>query len=125
MSEPQTPTETAGDPAMTMTSADQRTQAPSPRPARRPGDAIVLDGVTVRYETQAKPARTVLSDIDLTIAKGEFVALVGRSGCGKTTLLNLVAGLVDPSAGSATVLGTQPRAARGQAGCARRERPGS
>ena len=58
----------------------------------------------------------MLSGIDLTIAKGEFTALVGRSGCGKTTLLNLVAGLVDPSAGSVTVLGAQPRAARGHLG---------
>jgi NitT/TauT family transport system ATP-binding protein len=112
MNKPQTPTDTAGDPAMTITSSDQRAQAPPPQPAQRHGDAIALSGVTVTYETPGHAARTVLSGIDLTIAKGEFTALVGRSGCGKTTLLNLVAGLVDPSAGSVTVLGTRPRAAR-------------
>ena len=96
---------------MTTTSADQRTQPTAPR-SPRAGDAIALDGVTVTYPTAGHAARTVLSGINLTIAKGEFTALVGRSGCGKTTLLNLVAGLVDPSAGSVTVLGSQPRAAR-------------
>lgn len=77
-----------------------------------PGSAVALDGVTVTYTAPGHVDRTVLSGIDLTIPKGEFTALVGRSGCGKTTLLNLVAGLVDPAAGSVTVLGTQPRAAR-------------
>jgi NitT/TauT family transport system ATP-binding protein len=41
-----------------------------------------------------------LGGVDLTIASGEFVALLGASGCGKSTLLRLVAGLADPSAGS-------------------------
>ena len=40
-----------------------------------------------------------LRDIDLDIAKGEFVALIGHSGCGKSTLLNLIAGLTLPSQG--------------------------
>ncbi len=40
-----------------------------------------------------------LKDIHLTIAKGEFVALIGHSGCGKSTLLNLIAGLTTPTAG--------------------------
>jgi nitrate/nitrite transport system ATP-binding protein len=40
-----------------------------------------------------------LRDIDLTVAQGEFVALIGHSGCGKSTLLNLIAGLLKPSAG--------------------------
>jgi NitT/TauT family transport system ATP-binding protein len=92
---------------MTMTSAG-RPQRQVP-PAT---DAIAIGGVTVTYSTPGHDVRTVLSGIDLTIPKGEFTALVGRSGCGKTTLLNLVAGLLDPSAGSVTVLGTEPRSAR-------------
>ncbi len=40
-----------------------------------------------------------LRDINLTIAKGEFVALIGHSGCGKSTLLNLMAGLTTPTNG--------------------------
>jgi NitT/TauT family transport system ATP-binding protein len=116
MSEPQMPTDMAGEPAMTMTSATRRTQAVPPQAQQSPGAAVTLAGVTVTYATPGHPERTVLSGIDLTIAKGEFTALVGRSGCGKTTLLNLVAGLVDPSAGSVSVLGQPPRAARGHLG---------
>jgi len=41
-----------------------------------------------------------LTDIDLQLAKGEFVSLIGHSGCGKSTLLNLVAGLTSPSTGT-------------------------
>ena len=40
-----------------------------------------------------------LRDINLEIAKGEFIALIGHSGCGKSTLLNLIAGLLMPSGG--------------------------
>src|SRR5205085_5947951 len=40
-----------------------------------------------------------LRDINLTIAKGEFIALIGHSGCGKSTLLNLIAGLTTPTEG--------------------------
>lgn len=50
-----------------------------------------------------------LQDIDLTVADGEFVALVGPSGCGKTTLLNIIAGLehhTEP--GTVTVNGQEP-----------------
>jgi nitrate/nitrite transport system ATP-binding protein len=41
-----------------------------------------------------------LRDINLTVAKGEFVTLIGHSGCGKSTLLNLVAGLLVPTSGA-------------------------
>src|SRR3954454_7925283 len=74
--------------------------------------AIVLRGVDATYPDPSGGTRSVLSDVDLTIPAGEFTALVGRSGCGKTTLLNMVAGLVDPTAGRLNVLGKAPRAAR-------------
>src|SRR5436309_2128 len=41
-----------------------------------------------------------LRDINLTVAKGEFVTLIGHSGCGKSTLLNLIAGLLVPTSGA-------------------------
>ncbi len=44
-------------------------------------------------------------DVSFTVAKGEFVALVGESGCGKTTLLRLIAGLEPPTAGTITLAG--------------------
>ena len=47
-----------------------------------------------------------LRGVDLTIAKGEFVALMGPSGCGKTTLLNLVGGIDLPSRGAIWIEGT-------------------
>ena len=40
-----------------------------------------------------------LREIDLSVAKGEFVTLIGHSGCGKSTLLNLIAGLIVPTSG--------------------------
>ena len=53
-----------------------------------------------------------LSDIDLTIGRGEFVSLIGPSGCGKTTLLRVIADLEKPTGGSISVNGVSPEAAR-------------
>ncbi|MCH8181230.1 MAG: ABC transporter ATP-binding protein [Proteobacteria bacterium] len=54
------------------------------------------------------PAHTpVFAQVDLDVAVGEFVAIVGESGVGKSTLLNCLAGLDTPSAGTVTVLGTE------------------
>ena len=56
--------------------------------------AASLDGALVRY-----PGRAPLGPVDLTIATGEIVAVVGASGAGKSTLLRLLAGLEPPSEG--------------------------
>jgi|SRR6266545_3853769 putative ABC transport system ATP-binding protein len=65
---------------------------------------IEVRGVTKRYRRGGETIE-VLHDIDLDIARGEFVALMGPSGSGKTTLLNLISGLDTPTAGSIVVDG--------------------
>jgi NitT/TauT family transport system ATP-binding protein len=52
------------------------------------------------------PGRTVLADLSFDVAPGEFVAVLGPSGGGKSTLLRLVAGLLQPAAGQLLVKGT-------------------
>jgi putative ABC transport system ATP-binding protein len=57
---------------------------------------LSLEGVTRRFgESQS----AVLAGIDLTVRAGDRIALTGRSGCGKTTLLNIMAGLDRPDSG--------------------------
>lgn len=65
--------------------------------------AIVIKGVSHTYRDHA-----AVADVSFTLAEGEFATLVGSSGCGKTTLLNMVAGLVQPSSGTVSVLGQAP-----------------
>ena len=59
---------------------------------------IDIVGVDQVFKTKKGPF-CALQGIHLTIAKGEFVALIGHSGCGKSTLLNLIAGLTTPTQG--------------------------
>ena len=61
---------------------------------------VSLGAVSVR-----RPGALILRRVDLTVSPGEAVALFGGNGSGKTTLLRLVATLVRPSSGSATILG--------------------
>ena len=60
---------------------------------------IEIQNVAQTFKTK-KGLFPALRDINLTVAKGEFVTLIGHSGCGKSTLLNLVAGLTMPTAGT-------------------------
>ena len=60
---------------------------------------IEIQGVDQTFKTKKGPF-CALKNVNLTVAKGEFVALIGHSGCGKSTLLNLIAGLTTPSEGS-------------------------
>jgi NitT/TauT family transport system ATP-binding protein len=68
------------------------------------GTEIELRGVSKRF-TARKRETLALSDIDLGIRKQEFVTLLGQSGCGKTTLLRILAGLTQPTAGEVTIAG--------------------
>jgi len=56
--------------------------------------------------------RNALSGVDLDVPEGEFVALIGASGCGKTTLLNVIAGLVPATGGTVTISDTPAVAGR-------------
>jgi len=59
---------------------------------------IELRGVSFKYGGPEAP--NILSDITLDIAPGRMIAFVGRSGCGKTTLIKLIAGLLEPTEGT-------------------------
>jgi ABC-type multidrug transport system fused ATPase/permease subunit len=63
--------------------------------------------VTFRYPT--RPDNPILTDLDLDIPAGATVALVGKSGCGKSTIVNLLQRFYDPSAGSILINGIDLR----------------
>jgi ATP-binding cassette subfamily B protein len=67
-------------------------------------DAISLHGVSYGYQ----PGHPVVTAIDLVIPRGVKVALVGRTGAGKTTIMNLMAGLFAPWEGTARICGIDP-----------------
>jgi NitT/TauT family transport system ATP-binding protein len=73
--------------------------------------AVELRGVSKSFAAR-RGAVLAVQDIDLTIARGEFVSLIGPSGCGKSTLLRIVADLLQPSAGEVRVNGKPARQAR-------------
>ncbi len=75
--------------------------------AARPVD-ISVRGLAVSFGQR----RNALSGVDLGVREGEFVALIGASGCGKTTLLNVIAGLVPAAGGTVTVRNGPPAAGR-------------
>ena len=70
--------------------------------------SLQVRGVTVVYPGRTATERVhALDNIDLTIDRGDFVVALGASGCGKTTLLSLIAGFIAPSKGD-MLLGGRP-----------------
>ncbi|TGV52673.1 ATP-binding cassette domain-containing protein [bacterium M00.F.Ca.ET.141.01.1.1] len=63
---------------------------------------LVLDNISIHYDGQPAPA---VERVSINVAGNDFVVLVGRSGCGKTSLLNVAAGLVAPARGTASING--------------------
>ena len=67
--------------------------------------AIELINVSRRFLTPDGKSMTAIRDFTMTVERGEFVAVVGPTGCGKSTTLNLVTGLASPSSGEVRVFG--------------------
>lgn len=75
-------------------------------PKAAPADAAIdISNVTMTFASRDQSAYTALRDLDLRVEPGEFCAIVGPTGCGKSTALTLVAGLQRPSAGTVRVHG--------------------
>ncbi|SES95551.1 ABC transporter ATP-binding protein [Oceanicella actignis] len=87
-----------------------RTAAASDDAASRPA-VIEARGLSLTFPADDGPVHA-LSDVDLTIRKGDFVSFIGPSGCGKTTFLRVIADLEQPTAGEVRVNGMTPREAR-------------
>jgi NitT/TauT family transport system ATP-binding protein len=67
--------------------------------------AIELRDVSQRFVTPDGRSLTALRNFDMTVRRGEFCAVVGPTGCGKSTTLSLIAGLARPSAGAVRIMG--------------------
>jgi ATP-binding cassette subfamily B protein len=81
-----------------LSARDTIADAPVPRDLPRPvRGEIIFDGVTFHYPT--RPSQSALEAMDLTIRPGETVALVGPSGAGKTTVIQLIQRFYDPDKG--------------------------
>ena len=83
-----------------------RAPAAPKEPSAPPQDAAVsFRGVSLSYRSVKGEPRTVFSGLDLTIRKGEKVALIGSNGAGKSTLMKLMVGLLRPQDGTVSLFG--------------------
>ncbi|WP_461665568.1 ABC transporter ATP-binding protein [Gordonia sputi] len=91
-----------------MTSAQGATSRASDRP---PGTGIDISGLTKTFTSRSVRGTntvTALSDVSLKTAEGSFLSLLGPSGCGKSTVLRILAGLEEPTSGTALMNGQSP-----------------
>jgi nitrate/nitrite transport system ATP-binding protein len=68
---------------------------------------ISIEGITRRFPAPGGATTTVFENLWLSMARGDFTCIIGHSGCGKTTVLNILAGLDTPSEGAVIVDGQQ------------------
>ncbi len=74
-------------------------------PAGSAQAAIKFDDVSLRFISADGNATIALRNFSMTVAKGEFIAIVGPTGCGKSTTLNMITGLLKPTVGHVEVMG--------------------
>jgi NitT/TauT family transport system ATP-binding protein len=78
--------------------------APTPN-----GHAIAFQGVTKTFERHDRSGSfTAVEELSFNVARGEIVAVLGKTGCGKSTIFNLIAGLAEPTFGQIAVDGLNP-----------------
>ncbi len=82
--------------------------ADSPREAK---SMVSIDSVTMSFG-----AYVAVQDVNLSVADGEFLAIVGPTGCGKSTILNAIAGLLKPSSGTVSIDGQPVRGVQNDIG---------
>ncbi len=80
----------------------------SPRQAK---SMVSIDSVTMSFG-----AYVAVQDVNLSVADGEFLAIVGPTGCGKSTILNAIAGLLKPSSGTVSIDGQPVRGVQNDIG---------
>lgn len=85
----------------------------SPRPA---APAVSLRNLAIAFGLKGGGRYTAVEAIELSVAPGEFVAIVGPTGCGKSTLLNAAAGLIKPFSGSVAIFSEPLPGLNGRAG---------
>jgi NitT/TauT family transport system ATP-binding protein len=78
--------------------------------------AVALEDATVAFRLADARTYTAVEQANLSVADGEFVAIVGPTGCGKSTLLNVAAGLLRPAAGLVRIFGAPLAGLNRQAG---------
>ena len=61
---------------------------------------LEIDNVSVIFKARGQ-SFVAIKEVDIKVEQGEFVTIIGHSGCGKSTVLNVIAGLVEPARGGA------------------------
>jgi ABC-type nitrate/sulfonate/bicarbonate transport system ATPase subunit len=77
---------------------------------------VVVQGVTKQFDVENPDQGLAIKDVNFTVQPNEFLTIVGRSGCGKSTMLNIIAGLLNPTEGEVLIHGkrvTRPGLDRG------------
>ena len=81
---------------------------PCPPPARQPGQTVAeFQDVSVSYRSVKGEPHTVFHNLNLTLHKGENIALIGSNGAGKSTLMKMMVGLLRPQSGSVALMGEE------------------